>query len=59
MRASKKNVIGLSLAIAATIVFCFCGEHATPASKQNKNSDSLVYLGHQDSTKYVGMNTCS
>ena len=58
MRASKKNVIGLSLAIAATIVFCFCGEHATPALKQNKNSDSLAYLGHQDSAKYVGMNTC-
>lgn len=34
-----------------------CGSNDQPKQK-NKTQDSLLYLNHSDSAKYVGMNTC-
>ena len=58
MRVYKLHFTYITLCILAVIVFYSCNETATPAVKQNPQADSLQYSGHQDSARYVGMNTC-
>ncbi len=40
------------------IGFNFCSDSNTTHSQEKKLNDTLVYLNHSDSARYVGMNTC-
>jgi len=54
----KKIHIFLSLAIALIGLLQFCDSKIGTSSITKILNDSLVYLNHSDSAKYVGMNTC-
>jgi tetratricopeptide (TPR) repeat protein len=55
---SKKVHIFLSVAIALFGLLQFCDTPNSKAIKQPLKNDTLLYLNHSDSAKYVGMNTC-
>lgn len=56
---SKKFHIVLSISIALIGLLKFCDVKKTDSSiSQKTKKDSLLYLNHSDSAKYVGMNTC-
>ncbi len=40
------------------IISISCGPNSEPKKTQVKKIDSLLYLNHSDSAKYVGINTC-
>ena len=55
---SKKVHIFLSVAIALFGLLQFCDTPNSKALEQPLKKDTLLYLNHSDSAKYVGMNTC-
>jgi tetratricopeptide (TPR) repeat protein len=55
---SKKVHIFLSVAIALFGLLQFCDTPNSKALDQPVKKDTLLYLNHSDSAKYVGMNTC-
>ena len=55
---SKKVHIFLSIAIALFGLLQFCDTPNSKALDQPVKKDTLLYLNHSDSAKYVGMNTC-
>ncbi len=55
MRLKKIIVLLCTIAICAGLNFC--GDPALPPPPAQKK-DSLVYLNHSDTARYVGMNTC-
>lgn len=55
----KKVYIFLSITIVLFGLLQFCGIKTKSSSNTTKKkSDTLTYLNHSDSAKYVGMNTC-
>ena len=54
---SKKHII-YSLFILVGINFISCNTKVETNAKEVKKTDSLIYLNHSDSAKYVGINTC-
>jgi len=55
---SKKVHIFLSVAIALFGLLQFCDTPNSKALEQPLKKDTLLYLNHSDSAKFVGMNTC-
>ena len=55
---SKKVHIFLSVAIALFGLLQFCDTPNSKAIEQPLKKDTLLYLNHSDSAKFVGMNTC-
>jgi len=55
---SKKVHIFLSVVIALFGLLQFCNTPNTKNTELAIKKDTLVYLNHSDSAKYVGMNTC-
>ncbi len=53
----KKLYIFLVIVPIVLLSFNFCGE-VEQAKNKVGSSDTLTYLNHSDSVKYVGMNTC-
>lgn len=56
--ATKKIFILIFCFPLLLLVFNFCRQPANPVQKISNPSDTLVYLNHSDSARYVGMNTC-
>ena len=55
---SKKVHIFLSVAIALFGLLQFCDTPNSKAIEPPLTKDTLLYLNHSDSAKFVGMNTC-
>ena len=55
---SKKVHIFLSVAIALFGLLQFCDTPNSKAIEPPLKKDTLLYLNHSDSAKFVGMNTC-
>lgn len=56
MKKTLKYVFNFSATIVALGLFS-CQTEEQPSSKK-ENKDTLVYLNHSDTAKYVGINTC-
>lgn len=54
----KKVHIFFSVTIVLIGLLQFCDSKTTNSTTTKKISDTLTYLNHSDSAKYVGMNTC-
>lgn len=53
----KKVILSISSILILLIAFQ-CKEPAGNATASNTKKDTLVYLNHHDSARYVGINTC-
>lgn len=54
----KKQVIFSVTLVSLVFVFNFCDNPVSQKVETQKKQDTVLYLNHSDSAKYVGMNTC-